>query len=101
MINYKPQPGIALVKLIPRYSGIQAPEKKWDSITQGEIIAVGDDHDATYMGIDAIYMGIPILKYEYLVGKIGYWEEFKDSVRLQDNYAFIKISDIVGTSDKE
>ena len=84
-MNYIPEPGIALVKLIPRFSGIKAPEKKWDSITEGKIISIN---------------ALDSKSYDRIIGKIGYWEEFKDSVHLEGDYAFIKISDILGTSEE-
>ena len=92
MINYEPEPGIALVKLTPKYSGIKAPEKKWDSVTEGEIIKVND----AQLKIDIGNLGDK----QYLIGRTGYWEEFKDSIHLTDDYAFIKISDILGTSER-
>jgi hypothetical protein len=84
MINYEPEPGIALVKLIPRYSGIKAPEKSYDSIMEGTIIAINDaNKDKNYM-----------------IGRVGHWRQFKDDLRLADNYAAIELKDIFIT-DKE
>ena len=96
MINYEPEPGIALVKLIPKYSGIKAPEKSYDSIMEGEIIKVG--YDAKEYGVDKEPKLVSTKA--YLVGRIGYWRQFKDDLRLTDDYAFIEIRDILGTSER-
>lgn len=81
-MNYSPEPGIALVKLILPYSGIEAPKKSYDSIQEGTIIAL-HENDIKSKG--------------YMVGKIGHWRQFKDDLRLKDNYALIELKDIFAT----
>lgn len=77
MTTYYPEPGIALVKLIPRYGGIKAPEKSYDSLQSGTIISVHPDDSKNY-----------------LVGTIGHWRQFKDDLRLPDGHALIELKDI-------
>ena len=88
-MNYEPEPGAALVKLIPRYSGVKVPEKTYDSCTSGEIITVNDGWDE----LD------PTPKPHRLIGRIGCWEQYKDGVRPGEGYAFIKLTDIYGSSN--
>jgi len=83
MTNYSPEPGIALVKLIPKYSGIKAPEKTYDSIMEGTIIKINKDDESK----------------SYMIGKIGYWRQFKDDLRLTDGFAFIELKDIFGIGE--
>lgn len=78
---YSPEPGVALVKLIPPYSGIEAPKKTYDSIQEGEIISLHQED---------------MEKKSYLVGAIGHWRQFKDDLRLKHGLAFIELKDIFG-----
>lgn len=79
---YNPEPGIALVKLIP--PSIKVPAKTYDSIMEGEIVALHKEDKAK----------------NYLLGKIGHWRQFKDDLRLKDDYAFVELRDIFGTHEK-
>lgn len=76
----EPAVGTVLVRLSK--GSIPTPEKSYDSVTNGEIIAVNpsDEQNA------------------YLIGRTGYWAQFKDEVRVGDNMAFILVTDIRGTT---
>ena len=82
MIKHEPEPGNALVNLVPTYGDVPVPPKSYDSLTAGEILAVHpNDKDK-----------------QYLVGRIGHWAQFKDDVRLEGNIAFVPLKDILGSS---
>ncbi len=87
-----PAPGYALVQLGDYYEGIKMPESKYDSKTEGIVIAVSpiartEDH-------------APLTKWaQYLLGKKVYWGEFREGKRVNFNgqqQAFIRIEDIEG-----
>lgn len=87
----EPSVGIVLVRLAnSNFGTVSTVEKKFDSITRGEIIKVSKD-DETEFG--------------YLVGRVGHWREYKDDARVKlpdgTNGAFIDIADILGTSWEE
>lgn len=80
-IIHEPEPGNALVSLAPVFGSIPTTPKSYDSILKGVIVAVHpDDHK------------------DYLIGRTGHWARFKDDVRFEDNYAFVPLQDILGTS---
>lgn len=83
--RYVPEPGIALVKLIP--PTIKVPSKKYDTITEGTVVAINKENRDK----------------NYLIGRVGHWREYKDDLRLgaKDTYAFIELGDIFGTDYKE
>lgn len=82
-MKYVPEQSIALVRLIE--PAIKGPKKKYDTITEGEIIALHED-DIPEKG--------------HLIGKVGHWREYKDDLRLKDNYAFIELTDIFGYEEE-
>jgi hypothetical protein len=84
MNKYYPEPGIALVELIQRYGGIKAPEKSYDSLMSGIILALNE--------VDA--------DKKYMIDRIGHWRQFKDDLRLTDGLALIELKDIFCTETK-
>lgn len=81
-----------LVQLGEQYRNIAVTEKKYDSKTNGIIVAVGDP-DArvtTPKGSTAV---------KSLIGKRIYWDQFKEGAAVLDGesqYCFINIEDIQG-----
>lgn len=85
MNKYSPQPGNALVRLIPDYGAIKVPTKSYDSIMRGKILAINEKDSDDYI---------------HLIGKVGHWRQFKDDLRLDDEHALIELKDILGTSEE-
>jgi co-chaperonin GroES (HSP10) len=84
MTKYVPEPGNALVRLIPKYGGIKIPGKSYDTLRTGEILLVGTKNK------------------DYLIGTIGFWRDYKDDLRFEnETLAFIELKDILGYSTKE
>jgi len=82
----KPALGIVLVELPnSNYGSVPFPEKSYDSVTYGTIVAVHPDDDQS------------------LLGKTEYHRLFKDDCRVKgdngEKQALIEIADIMGTSD--
>lgn len=80
-INLEPIGDTALVEVSPSYKYAVTPDQRYSSATSGKVISVGNDD------------------YDMLVGKLAYWEEYKDGTRTELNgkkYAFIKLEDIRG-----
>lgn len=89
-VMIEPRTGAVLVELAAsNYGAIPLPEKSYDSITSGKIIAVSDE------------VSIPPLK--EMIGKTGYWRLYKDDCRVEgpngEKQALIEIKDILGLSD--
>lgn len=83
MNKLTPLDGVVLVELgSSPFGNIPVPEKKYDSRTEGVIVA------------------LPVEKVgELQIGLKVFWEEYKDTVRAKQDdkeYAFIKIEDIRG-----
>jgi len=85
----EPEKGRVLVKLgVSKYGAVPVPEKTYDTVNEGEIIEVNP--------IDRKEWG-------YLVGRIGYFKDYKDELRVVtlptgEKLALIPINDIDGTS---
>jgi hypothetical protein len=80
----QPEVGTALVELSK--SSIPTPEKSYDSVMSGRIIALHPED----MKLKS-----------YLLHRIGYWRQFKDDLRVSNNQALIEIKDILGSSPDE
>jgi co-chaperonin GroES (HSP10) len=76
-----------LVELGEQYKNIQVREGKYDSRTNGVVVAVDE------LGIGAEWMG-----------KRLYWGDFKEGTRVERDgklYAFIQAKDVMGVEDVE
>lgn len=87
MIMIEPQTGVVLVELATsNYGDIPMPEKSYDSITSGKIIAL-PEHNVTM---------------QFKIGDIGYWRLYKDDCRVEgpkgEKLALIEVKDILGVS---
>jgi co-chaperonin GroES (HSP10) len=83
-LNLKPLNDCVLVELQQAYKQFNAKESKYDTRTEGIVIAVPRVHDNTI---------------GYLVNRRVHFEEFKEGARIKRNgkiYSFIKIDDIRG-----
>lgn len=80
------------------YGDIPVPDKKYDSRTEGKVIAISD----TLQEKNRLANALPAphnQSWDHLIGKTVYWEEYKDGIRAEDGdktYAFIKFEDIRG-----
>lgn len=85
----EPEEGRVLVRLdTSEYGAIPVPEKTYDSVTSGVILSVNEKDKE---------------KYDYLVGRKGYWKLYRDDLRVAvlptgEKLALILINDIDGTS---
>lgn len=79
----KPTKNYILVRLKGDYKHIIVEEKKYDTKTKGVCVSVGDP------------------KNEDWVGKIVYWESYKDDTRIDDDLAFIKTEFVMGVEYAE
>lgn len=82
-----PSAGVVLVELAPsNYGNFRLPEKTYDSITSGTVIAVPSDDE----------------EHQAWVGRTAYWRAYKDDCRVpaEDGrkLALIEIKDILGTA---
>jgi hypothetical protein len=83
----EPSDGVVLVELAAsNYGDFQLPEKSYDSISYGVIVAISP---------------VPGLAKDW-IGRTAYWRMYKDDCRLTDDndrkLALIEIKDILGTS---
>lgn len=84
----RPAPGYALVELKHKYEGIETPEEKYNTATEGICITV-----------TCIDIGELPEYYDTWVDNRVFWEEFNASKRIEHDgktYAFIKLEDIRG-----
>jgi hypothetical protein len=85
----EPEKGRVLVKLgVSKYGNVPVPEKTYDTVNEGEIIAVNE--------IDRESWG-------YLVGRTGHFKDYMDDLRVATlptgkKLALIRIDNIEGTS---
>jgi co-chaperonin GroES (HSP10) len=80
----EPMRGTVLVELgTSEWGDIPVPEKSHDSLTWGKVVAVNEDDKEAY---------------GFLQNRNAHWRKYKDDARVDNNYAFIEIKDILGTS---
>ncbi len=82
----EPTKGNILAKLsTSEYGDIPVPEKDYDSITWGTVVATNEEDKE---------------EYGYLLGRQAYWRRFKDDCRIADEktLVLIEINDILGSS---
>lgn len=84
----RPREGVVLVKLAAsNYGDIPMPEKSYDSITNGVIVATNPKDTES----------------DFQVGDSGFWRLYKDDCRVtgdnDEKLALINITDILGTAD--
>lgn len=94
-MNLEPLNGCVLVEIeASPYKHAAVTESKFDSRTNGVVIAVPDNR--------AIHEGEPTQPAEplsYLIGKRVYWNDYQDGTWIKNgdkNYSFIKYEDIRG-----
>ena len=85
----EPEQGRVLVKLgTSKYGDVPVPEKSYDTVNEGEIVAVNPDDEELY---------------SRLVGRTAFFRDYKDELRVGElptgeKLALILINDIEGTS---
>lgn len=86
-----PLPGRALVEIREKYKHVAVTEQKHESKTSGLCVAIapiGDEQSS----------------YDKALGKIVYWEEYKDGeiIEYEDaRYTFVKLEDLDGYKNGE
>lgn len=78
--------GTVLCRAESEFDNIPVPEKDYDSMTWGTILAVNKNDEADY---------------GFLVGRQAHWRKFKDDCRVGKNDVLIEIKDILGSSYEE
>lgn len=81
--------GVILAKLsTSEYGDIPVPEKDYDSITWGTVLAVHPEDET---------------QYGYLLGRQAHWRKYKDDARIagEKTLVLIEIKDILGSSYDE
>lgn len=89
--NLHPLNDCVLVELKQSSKNFTTKEGKYDTRTEGIVIAIAYDEKIT------------MEKWSFLVGKRVHFEEFKEGARIKRNdkiYSFIKIEDIRGYEDE-
>lgn len=89
MLALRPFAGRILVEIREKYTHVATTAQKYDTKTSGTVAAVSDDDD---------------FEYEDLIGKLVFWEEYKDGAVIERDgkkYAFIKIDDLDGYENVE
>lgn len=85
-----------LVELQQSYKNVSKAEGKYDSRTEGIVVAIPNGKLKGLLRGDPIYDKSEV---EYLLGKRVHFEEFKEGARIKRGgkiYSFIKIEDIRG-----
>jgi len=94
LIGLKPLNDCVLVELQQAYKQFNAKESKYDTRTEGIVVAIPTGYEKGILELTNI--GIAP---EELLGKRVHFEEFKEGARIKRNskiYSFIKIADIRG-----
>lgn len=89
VIGLYPLNDCVLVELKQKYKNFSAKEGKYDSRTEGIVVAVPKDE----------MVSVNAIKPSFLLGKRVHFEEFQEGSRITRDgriYSFIKISDIRG-----
>jgi co-chaperonin GroES (HSP10) len=96
LIGLIPINDCVLVELQQSLKNVSLKEGKYDSRTEGIVVAIPKES----FDVSMKYMGKPVsYKNEYLLNKRVHFEEFKEGARIKRDgkvYSFIKIEDIRG-----
>jgi co-chaperonin GroES (HSP10) len=98
-IGLYPLNDCVLVELQQSRKNFSTKEGKYDTRTEGIIIAVPEPKGIYFISDDCQKNSWPIEQVEKLMGKRVHFEEFKEGARIKRNgkiYSFIKIEDIRG-----
>lgn len=106
-----PTPGLiplndcVLVELKQSYKNVSTREGKYDTRTEGIVVAIPEPHDKFYyVGQDDKKHYLPVDYNKKFLGKRIHFEEFKEGSRIKRGtkvYSFIKIDDIRGYEDEQ